>query len=182
MSFLRNARPSFASASGLAASGRHTAAARAISFTSVEKDSITIEPSNLIFFRAAAISAQETCPLPGSPAVIFVRVNVDHERPRQLDGLPEALLLDVRVKRVNHDLDARAVDHAVKLDCLLGEIDEARLEPVQRLKGKRDPLFLGVARHLLQVLRAALQLTRVLLRGGLPRPSHGSVQRANHDG
>ena len=88
ISFLRNARPSLARPSGVGARGRHTAAARAISFTSVEKDSMTSVPSNFTFFSAAAISAQATCPVPGVPRSFSFACMCTMSRPAASMALP----------------------------------------------------------------------------------------------
>jgi hypothetical protein len=56
--------------------------------------------------------------------------------PRRFDGLAEALLLDVDMEGIHHNLHRWAADHVHRLESLLGQIDEARFETIKRLQSE----------------------------------------------
>ena len=81
------------------------------------------------------------------------------------DGI---LLLDIGVERVIEEAVVWRVHLAREVGRVGDRVEHVAFEPVQRLDRQGDSFVFGVARNLLQVLRAAVQLAPALVRRCLP--------------
>ena len=143
----RKAPPSAASASWLAATGRQTAAARG------DRDDLVGErldhdrPVELDRLQRVGDLVPRHVARPGRAAVVLAGVEVGQPAAGGADRVADRLLLEVHVERVEQDAEARAVDPVDDLDRLVGDVHEARLEPVQRLEAQPYARVGGVRRE-----------------------------------
>ena len=129
----RKRSPSVASASCVGAKERQIAAARAIDFTLLVNDSITIGPLKPMSRHAFGDLLPRHVARARRAAIVFAGVQVAHSRAGGADGVANRPLLDVHVERVEQQAAGRMVDAVDDLDRLRRQVEEAGLEPVERL-------------------------------------------------
>ena len=171
-----------ASASCVGAKARQMAAARAIDFTALVKDSITNGPSKPMSRQAPATSFHGTCPDPGAPRSFSHVCRCLQPRTGGANRVPDRFLFDVHVERVEQDPARRVIDPVDDLDRLLRQVEEARLEAVERLHAQRDPAVAGVLGQRLELRHEDVQVARALVGRLLPAAADGAVERTDHVG
>ena len=74
--------------------------------------------------------------LAGNAAIVLAGVEMAEQRARCPDRLAEAVLLDVHMERIEHDLDVRLADLPDEGDPLFGGVEDMILEPVEHLQAE----------------------------------------------
>ena len=100
-------------------------------------------------------------------AIVLARVQVLHPRARQADGGADRLFLDIHVKRVEEQAARAVIDAVDDFDCLRRQVEEARLEPIQRFDDHDAPLA-GVPGKLFQLSDEQIEIFLALVRRSLP--------------
>ena len=74
------------------------------------------------------------------------------------------------------------IDAVDDLDRLRREIEEARLEAIERLDADDDAAFAGIARELLELADEQVEVLLAFVGRRLPRAADGAVERSDHVG
>src|SRR3954454_913315 len=82
-------------------------------------------------------------PCPRSAAVVLARMQVTQPAARGMNRFANRAFLDIHVERIQQETAGRMIDAVDDLDRLLRQVDEAGLEPVQRLNAQDDPTVGG---------------------------------------
>ena len=179
----RNRRPSCASPSCVGASGRQMAAARAIDFTAA-RERLDHRRALIVDRRGtpATTSSHGTWPDPGAPRSFSHACRCFSRGPAARIASPidcsSMFMWNVSSSRPH----AGMIDAIDDLDRLRREIEEARLEAVERLDADHDAALAGVGRQLLQLADEEVEILLALVGRRLPRPADGAIERPDDVG
>ena len=113
-------------------------------------------------------------------AIVLTGVEMLQARADGTNGIAQLALLDVHVERVEHDLAGRVIDAVYDFDRLRGQVDEARLEAVERLDAQHRAVIPRVGGQLAQVLDQQIRVAGALVGGHLPHAAHRRIQRSDY--
>src|SRR4029077_3066391 len=93
----------------------------------------------------------------GNAPIVFAGMEMAEKGPSGADRLAEAVLLDVHMERIEHDLDVGLADLSDEGDSLFGGVEDMVLEPVEHLQTEINAEVgrkIGEARDALQASRS----------------------------
>src|SRR5512138_3565936 len=115
----------------------------------------------------------------GSAAVVFIGVNLEEAGADLADDISHAILLDVHVEGVEHDLTGGMVDTVDQFNGLVGGADEAGLEPIERLEPQAHSALSRVFRKIPKDIDQDLHIVFAVFGTLLPCAADGGIERSD---